>query len=51
MGDQTKFNELLQYYIFNLAILMLLASEIFIFFYTYQKPCNEKINKADKGTK
>ena len=51
MSDPTKFNELLQYYIFNLAILMLLASEIFIFFYTYQKPCNQKINKADKGTK
>lgn len=37
MGDPTKFNELFQYYMFNLAILMLLVSEIFIFFYTYQK--------------
>ena len=30
MGDPTKFNELFQYYMFNLAILMLLVSEIFI---------------------
>ena len=51
MGDPTKFNELFQYYMFNLAILMLLVSEIFIFFYTYQKSCNQKVNKADKGTK
>lgn len=51
MGDPTKFNELFQYYIFNLSLLILLASEIFIFFYTYQKSCDQDINKTDKGTK
>lgn len=51
MGDPTKFNQLFQYYIFNLSVIILLFSELFIFFYTYQKPSKQKVKNKDKGTK
>jgi hypothetical protein len=34
MGDMTKFNSAIEYYIFNVLLMCLLISEIFIFFYT-----------------
>ena len=37
MGDMTKFNSAIEYYIFNVLLMCLLISEIFIFFYTRSK--------------
>jgi len=37
MGDMTKFNSAIEYYIFNVLLICLLISEIFIFFYTRSK--------------
>ena len=37
MGDMTKFNGAIEYYIFNVLLICLLISEIFIFFYTHSK--------------
>ena len=36
MGDMTKFNSAIEYYTFNVLLICLLISEIFIFFYTYK---------------
>lgn len=37
MGDMTKFNSAIEYYTFNVLLICLLISEIFIFFYTRSK--------------
>ena len=37
MGDMTKFNSAIEYYVFNVLLMCLLISEIFIFFYTRSK--------------
>ena len=37
MGDMTKFNSAIEYYIFNVLLMCLLISEIFIFVYTHGK--------------
>ena len=52
MGDMTKFNSAIEYYIFNVLLMCLLISEIFIFFYTRSKQNRtEKIDTRDLGTK
>ena len=52
MGDMTKFNGAIEYYIFNLLLMFLLVSEVFIFFYTRSKQNRtEKIDTRDLGTK
>lgn len=52
MGDMTKFNSAIEYYIFNVLLMCLLISEIFIFFYTRSKQNRtEKIDARDLGTK
>ena len=52
MGDMTKFNSAIEYYIFNVLLICLLISEIFIFFYTRSKQNRtEKIDTRDLGTK
>lgn len=50
MGDPTKFSSIYEYYAFNLAIISLLFSEIFIYFYTYSRK-RPKISNRDRGTK
>lgn len=40
MGDPTKFSNLSEYYVFNSTFLILVISEVFIFFYTYQRKSN-----------
>lgn len=50
MGDPTKFNNIYEYYIFNLFVLFLVLLEIFIFLYSFQKNKVNMTNK-DKGTK
>ncbi len=48
MGDMTKFNSAIEYYIFNVLLMCLLISEIFIFFYTRSKQNRtEKIDTRD----
>lgn len=50
MGDMTKFNSAIEYYIFNVLLMCLLISEIFIFFYTRSKQNRtEKIDTRDLG--
>ena len=44
MGDMTKFNSAIEYYIFNVLLMCLLISEIFIFFYTRLMLTSQKIN-------
>ena len=52
MGDMTKFNSAIEYYTFNVLLICLLISEIFIFFYTRSKQNRtEKIDTRDLGTK
>ena len=52
MGDMTKFNSAIEYYVFNVLLMCLLISEIFIFFYTRSKQNRtEKIDTRDLGTK
>ena len=52
MGDMTKFNSAIEYYIFNVLLICLLISEIFIFFYTRSKQNrtekNNNITHLDK---
>lgn len=49
MGDSSKFQTIIQYYMFNIAFVTLLISEAVIFIKTYQKNANCK--RSDKGTK
>ena len=35
MGDPTKFQWIMEYYTFNVFLLLLVISEVFIFFYTH----------------
>lgn len=52
MGDTSKFNGLIIYYIFDIALILMIAAEMFIAFYTHQKSSGDnKANKSDKGTK
>lgn len=49
MGDPNKFQNVYLYHIFNILLLCLLLSELFIFIYTFQK--GGKKSKEDKGSK
>ena len=51
MGDPTKFKYISEYYAFNISLVILLVSELFIYFYTYQKSRGKKANNKDRGTK
>lgn len=52
MGDITKFNSAIEYYVFNMLLIFLFISEIFIFFYTRSKQNGiKKIDTRDLGTK
>lgn len=52
MFDTSKFPDSTLFYIFHLALLLMIAAEVFIVFYTYSKDRGaQKINKRDKGTK
>lgn len=48
MGDLSKFQNVVQFYAFHIALVLLFVSEIFIFIYSYQKQ-KEKRNYYDKG--
>ena len=50
MGDLSKFQNVVQFYAFHIALFLFFVSEIFIFIYSYQKQ-KEKRNYYDKGTK
>lgn len=49
MGDPLKFQNIVQYYMFNISFFAILFSELIIFITTYQKNSDSK--KRDKGTK
>ncbi|GLB32900.1 isoprenylcysteine carboxyl methyltransferase [Lacrimispora amygdalina] len=52
MFDTSKFPDSTSFYMFHLALLLMIAAEVFIVFYTHSKDRGgEKINKRDKGTK
>lgn len=51
MGDPTKFKYILEYYAFNISLVSLPISELFIYFYTYQKSRGQKADNKDRGTK
>lgn len=52
MGDMTKFSGTFEYHVFNVLLIFLLVSEIFIFFYTHSKQKKTvKIDTSDLGTK
>ena len=51
MGDPTKFHYLWEYYSFNIAFVLLILSELFIFFYTIRRSDRTRAAKRDCGTK
>lgn len=52
MFDRSKFPDSASFYLFHLALLLMMAAEVFIVFYTHPKDRSmEKVNKRDKGTK
>jgi len=52
MFDTSKFPDSTLFYMFHLALLLMIAAEVFIVLYTHSKDRGvEKINKRDKGTK
>ena len=52
MGDITKFSGTFEYHVFNVLLILLLVSEIFIFCYTHSKQKKTvKIDTSDLGTK
>lgn len=52
MGDPSKFINTGLFYSFHIALLLMILAEIFIIFYTYQKKTgNEKVSRADRGTR
>jgi protein-S-isoprenylcysteine O-methyltransferase Ste14 len=52
MFDSLKFPDSASFYLFHLALLLMMVAEVFIVFYTHPKDRSmEKVNKRDKGTK
>ena len=51
MGDPTKFQWIMEYYTFNVFLLLLVISEVFIFFYTHSGVEKNKNTDKDLGTK
>lgn len=52
MFDRSKFPDSASFYLFHLALMIMIAAEVFIVFYTNPKGrSTEKVNKRDKGTK
>ncbi|MDK2967884.1 isoprenylcysteine carboxylmethyltransferase family protein [Lacrimispora sp.] len=52
MFDPSKFSDFILFYLFHIALLLMILAEVFIVIYTRPKYGEqEKINKRDKGTK